>query len=386
MRQILPLWILFGLFIFITIPARAEFNFDKITVKLDSTEGEAIEKDFYCYSNWKSKYFMLDLTNKFSWPEHNENYSRFNIKAGLKEYKQFKLDLDYQWNERYRILSPEIKYYFELGPDLTIGLEYETETRSPILDIDQELKYCLEIGTVKMELDKDRWSYDLKLAQTGKDYPLDEIKNYTKKQLDHELTWKIQPNLKLNLSYDETTSYYPYNIDQDYWSSEVGIGGEYRFNEHWQLTGNIGGREEERGLTPYLDQRDLKIKLKNKPTKDLAFNLQVGSSQFDYYSEKSYTDPDEISLEDEDLKSRTENKAALECQSQFRKFKLAVELGLYGVYKDYSSTLVEDLKREGLYASLRWNPGKIGVELEMAPDGNFSRVNGFYQLKLEYSF
>ena len=332
---------------------------------------------------------MLDLTNKFSWPENNENYSRFNIKAGLKKHKQLKLDLDYQWNERYRILSPEIKYSFKLRPDLTIGLEYETETRSPILDIDQELKYCLDIGTIKMALDKHSWSYDLKLAQTEKDYPLDEINNYTKKQLNQELAWRIRPNFKLNLSYDETTRYYPYDIDQDYWGSESGISGEYRFNERWQLTGTIGGKEEERGLVPYLDQRDLKIKLKNKSTRDLTFNLQVGSSQFDYYSGKSYTDPDEISSEDEedeDLKSRVENKAVLECQSQLRKLKLAVEAGLFWVYKDYSSTLVEDLKREGLYVSLRWNPGKIGVELELAPDGSFSRVNGFYQLRLEYSF
>ncbi len=386
MRQFLSLWILFGLLTLITIPSRAEFNIEKISMMLDSTEGEAIENDLCCFSNWQFKNFRLELTNKFSWPEHNENYSKFNVKARLEEYEQLKLDLDYQWNQRYRIFSPELNYLLELSPDLTIGLEYGIETRNPIIDKDYKLKSCLEIGTLKMELDKDSWSYGLRYAQSGKEYPSDRIKNYTKKQLNQELAWRIVPNFKVNLSYAEATRYFPYDIDQDYWGSAAGIGGEYRFNERWQLTGTIGGKEDERGLAPYLEQRDLKIKLTNRRTKDLTFNLQAGSAQFDYSSERAYIDPDEISSEDEDLKSRIEKKVGLECNSRLKSLKLTVEGGLFWASKDYRSTLVEDLIREGLYASLRWNPGKIGVELEMAPDGNLWRVNGFYQLKLEYSF
>lgn len=388
MRLFLFFWIFFGLLIIITIPVRAEFQFDKITMKLDSTEGEEIEKDLYCYSDWKLKHFNLDLTNKFSWPENNENFSKFNVKAGFENYKQLKLNLDYQWNERYRILSPEINYYFELGRELTIGLEYETDTRNPVLDKDQELKYCQEIGTVIMELDKDKWSYDLKLTQAQKDYPDDELKNYIKNQLNHEFAWRIQPNLKLQFSFDEATGYYPYDIEinQDYWRSEAGIGGEYRFNNQWQIEGAFSAKEAEKGLAPYLAQQYLEVKLKNKPTKDVTINLRVSSTEFDYYSEIPYIDPDEITLEDEDQKSRDEYKVVLECQSQLKKFKLVFESGLFWVKKDYNSTLVEDFKREGFYASLRWNPGKIGLELEMAPDGNHWRTNGFYQLKVEYTF
>ncbi len=77
---------------------------------------------------------------------------------------------------------------------------------------------------------------------------------------------------------------------------------------------------------------------------------------------------------------------ALECQIQLREWQLSVETGLFLANMDYRSAQVEDINREGLYASLCWNPGKFGLELEMAPDGNFRRVNGFYQLRFEYYF
>ncbi len=286
MRILIFLWISLGLFILLTLPVTAEFDLDKMTIKIDSTEGKEIEKDFYCYSDWKLKHFRLDLTNKFSWPEHNENYFGFNVKAHFEEYKQLKLNMDYRWNERYRILSPEIKYQFELGPNLTIGLEYENNTRTPVLNEDRNLKYRTDSGSAKMELNKNNWSYDLELAHTRKDYPRDEVKNSTKNQLDQKLSWKVQPNLNLHLSYYETTSYYPYDIEisQDYWSSEVGIGSEYRFNDRWQMTGAFSAKEVESGLVPYLDQQYLDIKLKNKPTKDVTVNLRIGSKQMDYYS------------------------------------------------------------------------------------------------------
>lgn len=388
MRLILLLWILFGLFIIINYPARAEFNFDKLTIKVDSTEGKEIEEDFYCYSDWRINNLKLEMTNKFSWPVHNENYSKFNVKAYFEEYNQLKLNMDYQWNERYRIISPEVNYYFKLGQDLTISLDYETDTRNPINNEDQKLEYFMETGTVKMKLDKDSWSYDLNLAQTQKDYPEDEPKNYTKNQLDQEFGWRIRPNLKLLLSYFEATACYPYDIkiNNDYWKSETGIGGEYRFNDRWQVTGSFSNREEEKGLVPYLAKRDFEVKLKNKLAQDCTINFRVSSAEINYYSVIPYIDPDEFLFEEEDQKSRVENQAVLEWRSKLRKLNITVETGFYWLDKNYYSAQVEDFESKGLYASLHRNLGKIGLELEMAPDGTLWRRNGFYQLKLEYSF
>ncbi|MGE5606798.1 MAG: hypothetical protein ACM3YE_14045 [Bacteroidota bacterium] len=74
MRPFKIFWILFGLLAALALPAGAELAFDKITMQIQSTEGEMVEKDLYCYSDWKLKHFKLDFTNKFSWPENSENY------------------------------------------------------------------------------------------------------------------------------------------------------------------------------------------------------------------------------------------------------------------------------------------------------------------------
>ena len=116
MRSFKILWILFGLLIGCALPAKADFSFDKITLKIDWTPGETVEKDVYCYSDWEIKDLKLDLTNRFSWPENSDNYSKFNIKAGLENLKQLELALDYQWNQRYRIFTPEIAYDFKFKP------------------------------------------------------------------------------------------------------------------------------------------------------------------------------------------------------------------------------------------------------------------------------
>lgn len=388
MRRLIILGILFGLLILITFPVRAEFCVDKILVKLDSTEGEEIEKDLYSYSNWKLKHLKLDFINKFSWPEHNENYFGFNVKIFFEEYKQLKLDLDYDWNERYRILSPEIKYQLELGSYLTIGLEYGNSTRTPVLDKDQKYEYLMNYGSVGMDFTKNNWSYDLKLAQARKDCPLNERESYTKNALEQKLSWKVYPNLKLALSYYETTRYHPYDIkiSEDCWSSKTGIGGEYHFNDRWQVTGTFTTKEEEQGLVPYLNQQYREVKLKNKLNRDTTLNLRISSKQLDYYSQITSFGPDGAMPEEEDEKSRVELKGALECQTKLKKWQLTAETGLFMENRDYRSVQVEDINREGLYALLRWNPGKIRLELEMAPDGNLWRVNGFYQLRLEYCF
>ncbi|MGE5606797.1 MAG: hypothetical protein ACM3YE_14040 [Bacteroidota bacterium] len=298
------------------------------------------------------------------------------------------MDLDYQWNERYRILAPEISYDFKFDRGLTIGLEYETENRDPVLDEDLEFKYRMEAGTIKMALDKKNWSYDLKLAQTRKEYPEDEIKNYTKNQLDHELAWRIYPDFKIDFSYYETTRIYPEDpkISQDYWSSEAGLSGNYRFNDHWQMIGSFSVREAERGLTPYLDQQGWELKLKNKPSREVTIDLRVRAAEYDYYSDATYLDPDEIEVEEEDQKSRNENKVALECYWRLKELNLELEAGLFWVSKDYYSAQVADFQQEGIYTSFRWKLKKVGIELEIAPDGNLWRVNGFYQLKFEYYF
>ena len=388
MRLLRSVWILFGLFILTTFPARAEFSVAKLTMKIGHSEGEKIEKDFYCYSDYKFQHLNLDLTNKFSWPENNENFSKFNIKAGFEECKQLDLNLDYQWNGRYRILAPEIAYDFKYKPGLTIRLGYEAENRDPVLDKDWKQKYRMETGTIKMALDKKNWSYDLRFARASKEYPEDEIKDYTKDQLNQDFAWRIQPALKLNFTYYETNRFYPNDttISKDYWSSKAGVKGEYRFNDHWLMTGSFSVKEAERGLVPYLDQQSLELKLKNKPSRDVTIDLRVSSAEIDYYSEIEYLDPDGDGVEEEDQKSRFEDKAALECNWRLKDLNLVVEAGLFRVSKDYCSPQVADCQREGIYTSLLWKPQKIGIELQIAPNGNLWRVDGFYQLKFEYYF
>lgn len=387
MRSFKIRWILFGLLVGCAHPARADFSFDKIMMKIDWTPGETVERDVYCYSDWKLKDFKLDLTNKFSWPEDNVNFSKFNVKAGLEKYQQMELDLDYQWNQRYRIFTPEIACDFKFKPGFTIGLEYENESRNPVREEDLKYEYQMETGTVKMALDKKRWSYDLKLARTRKDYPKDQVKNYKKNQLDHDLVWRIHSDLKLNLSYYETTRFYPNDlkISQDYWGSEAGVSGDYRFNDHWRLIGSFCVREAERGLLPYLDQQNWELKLQNKPSRDVTIYLRVRAAEYDFYSDTAYFDPDEKDVE-EDLKSRIENKAALECYWRLKDLNLELEAGLFRISKDYYSSQAVDFEKEGIYTSLRWKSKKVGIELEIAPNGNLSRFSGFYQLKFEYYF
>jgi len=381
-------WMLLGLLVMIELPVGADFTFDKISLKIDSSEGEPAETDLYCYSDWKLKHFNLDLINKFSWPESNDNFSKFHVKADFEKYQQLELDFDYQWNERYRILAPEIAYDFKFKPGLIIGLEYETENRDPLLDKDWKLEYRIEAGTVKMALDKKDWSYDLKLARTQKEYPKEKIKNYTINQLNHDLAWRIQPDLNLKILYYGTSRLYAnvLKISQERWSSKTGLNGDYRLNDHWQIIGSFSLKEEEKGLTPYLDQQDWELKLKNKLNRNITFDLRIGSVEYDYYSDITYFDPDEMEAEEEDQKSRTENKVALECYWRLKELNLELEAGLFWISKDYSSSHVSNLQREGVYTSVRWKPKEVGIQLEIAPNGNLWRTNGFYQLKFQYYF
>lgn len=388
MRLVLFVWILFGLLLMITFPVRADFDIDKLTTKVGSVDGKEIEEDLYCYIDWQIQKLVLELTNRLSWPENNLNYSKFNIKVYLEDYQQLKLDMDYQWNERYRIFSPELNYKFTLWKDLIIKLGYENQTRTPVLEEEREKRYALETKLISMEYEKKVWNYMFRLSQTGKDCPDDEGEVYDKNQLDQKLTWRVGSNLKVILSYFEATTYYPYdiNIAKDSWKSETGIKGEYQINDQWQVISSFSIREEEKGLAPYLEKKNVKFEAKNEPIRDLDIRFKINSVNIDYYSELPYIDPDEILSEDDDQKSRVEKSAVLECRSKYRKFNITTEAGFFWASKQYHSSQVKDFESNGLYATLCWNPGKFGIELEIAPEGNVWRRNGFYQLKMEYCF
>lgn len=388
MRSFIFFWILFGLLNFAIVPARAEFIIDKLMMKIGSIEEQEIEEDLYCSYEWQIKKIIMDMVNRLSWPRDDQNYSRFNLTTYHEDYQQLKLKIDSQWNERYRIFSPEIEYYFKLWRDLKIGFDYKTQTRTPVSEEDQDKRFFMENGTIKIILDKKDWEYLLKLSQTQKCYPNDKRKDYTKNQLDQKLAWRIGSDLKLMLSYFEATGYYPedINISQDCWKSEIEIEGEYHVNDQWQVSGSYGDREEERGLIPYLSRKDIKGKIKFEPSRNIDIVFQVGSVNIDYYSKIPYIDPDGILLEEDDQKSREEKNATLKCRSVYRKVNLTVDTGFYWLSKNYKSAQVDDFDDRGLFATLYWNPGKIKWELEIAPEGNLWRRNGFYQLKVEYCF
>ncbi|NLY75991.1 MAG: hypothetical protein GX075_11930 [Firmicutes bacterium] len=380
--------IVLGMLLIMNNPVQAEFHLDKAMLKLDSTEGKKLEEDLYFYSSWFNERFRLNFTNKFSWPEHNENYNKFSVKAGFEEIRQLKMNLDYQWNRRYRIPAAKIAYYHNPKAGWGIGIEYQNDNREPVSDEDLKYKYHTETGIVKFDLQKDDWRYDLKLAQTRRDYPGKEVDSYAKNELEQGLAWRFGPNFRLDLSYYETTSYYPNDltITKDRWSSKQEVGGEYRFSHRWRLTGSFSVQESEKGLLPYLEKQSLEFKLNHKPAKDLNFDLRIRTTEFDFFSEAPYFDPDETPPEDDDRKSRTEGKIALESNLRLRNANLWIETGVFLDKRDYRLASEVDIAREGLYTSISWNPGNIGIELEIAPNGNLWRVNGFYQLKVEYHF
>jgi len=369
-------------------PVQAEFHLDKAMLKFDSTEGKELEEDLYCYSSWISERFRLDFTNKFSWPEHDENYNKFNVKAGFEELPQLKLNLDYQWNRRYRIPAAKIAYYHNPKAGWKVRIEYRSDNREPLLDKDLKYKYYTETGVVKFDLEKEDWSYDNKLAHTRRDYPRQEVNSYTKNELDQGLTWRFGPNFRLDFSYYETASYYPNDltITKDRWSLKKEVSSEYRFNDQWRLTGSFSAQESEKGLLPYLKKQTLEFKLKHKPAKDLNFDLRVQTAEFNFFSEAPYSDPDEMLPEEEDRKSRAEGKIVLGSDIRLRKANLRIETGLFLDKRDYRLASEVDITREGYYTSISWNPGNIEIELEIAPNGNLGRLNGFYQLKVEYHF
>jgi hypothetical protein len=386
MRSIKFLWILFGLLLLTASPVRADFDMEKLIMKVGSSEGKETEEDLYCYTDWHIKDVNLELTNKFSWPRNNVNYSKINLKTYFEDYDQLHFKIDYQWNDRYRILVPEIDYDFTLGKNLTFRIDYKYQTRSPVSDEDRINKYAMETGIVKMKYERDAWNYFLKLLRTQKGYPNNQVKDYDKNQLDQEIAWRITPDFKLGLSYFEAAGYFPDNINLDYWKSEMGIEGEYRINNQRQIFGYYSVREEEKGLVPYLTRKNLKAKIRSKPLRDLDVNFRVGLADIDYYTELPYSDPDEFILEDEDLKSRFEKNAVVESCWKLRQYNLTFEAGLFWVDKQYDSSRAASVERSGLYTTIGWNPGKFGIKLELAPEGNVWRGSGFYQLKMEYGF
>ncbi|NLW45802.1 MAG: TonB-dependent receptor [Firmicutes bacterium] len=386
MRSSVFLWILFGLLFLTTFPVRADCDVEKLIMKVGSSEGKEVEEDLYCYTDWQINNVILKLTNKFSWPQNKVNYSKVYLKTYLEDYDQLQFKIDYQWNDYYRILVPEINYDYTMGKNFIFKLNYQNQNRNPVLDEKQNLKYTRETGTVKMGYGKEAWQYSLKFSQTTKGYPNDQVNDYDQNQLNQELAWRITPNFKLGLSYFEATKYYPDNINLDSWKSEMGIEGEYRINNQWQVFGSYSAKEEEKGLVPYLTGQNLKAKVKSKPLRDLDVSFQVGLADLDFHAELPYKDPDQFLSKDEDLKSRVEKNALVKSCWKYRKSNLTIEAGLFWVDKQYDSPQIAGVERNGLYTTIGWNPGKFGIQLELAPEGNVWRKNGFYQLKMEYGF
>ena len=114
------------------LAAAPGFDLDKVTLDVDAQAGERTREVLTINPEWDWGWLRLDATARLYLSPAEENYSSVKTRLYLPEIaNRLKLDLDYQWNERYQLAATAAAYSWDLK-DLKFNFETEVGDRAAV--------------------------------------------------------------------------------------------------------------------------------------------------------------------------------------------------------------------------------------------------------------
>ena len=353
--------------------AAPSFDLNKVTLNIEAEANEATRGLLTITPEWDWGWLRLDLNNRIYLTPADDSYSSFKAKFYFPELaNRLKFDLDYQWNDKYRVSATGGSYSWNLR-DLKLGFEYEVGSRDAVPDYDDRYRYHWDRQGLDCDYYLADWHYGLSLKRLAKVYP--EATYYTSErlQLAQNLVWELSPATQWRLDYDETIADYPYDdsLKRSYWKDYWQLQFKHGRTSQWRWSCKYGRGDWDQGIEapPYRDSQELDLELASPTKRSNEFKFKLRLAKLDYYSNQSYTEPDEELDEDlEDLSNRFERKIALEWQRHYNYFSWGLEF----MWRNYDYRPGIDSTDSGIVATMNWKLTPSNLSLELAPWGSLT--------------
>jgi hypothetical protein len=382
---------LFGVIIFIgvivcdsLVVAASGMELDKAMLDLKWTEGETTTQSIlHLETSGDWDWLSLGILGKFYVVPIENCYSSLNSKLVFPKLNEDLIfRVGYDWDDKYQIYNAGVNYSCQPLQQTALEIGYKAEERHP--ELDTGCPYSLNDEMVRFTWKDKPWQYSFKLTRNDKEY----YQNYPqwtslKFQLGQSIAWHPQPNIQLQLEYQEDTGDYPAACDKDFWKEAWGLKGEYANRSEVHYSWEYSKLDWERGFEPYRNDQQIKLKLQSKlnPTTKVIIGAVCADLNYDS-QEQDYDEPGTYYLPETDLKSRVVSKIGVEVQFNWAPYTL--EIGSFLGKVDYDSKLVTDTIRFGIYGSLDWKLHQMELSLKFAPAGDLSQTDAYYQLAVIY--
>jgi hypothetical protein len=358
------------------------FELHNVSIAQERREGEPIERILRINGDTGWDWLRLGLKGKFLLAPVEDVYSTCNIQLNSPEFcKNLVFDSSYDWNDKYKIYNGKINYSFSPLKTLRIKTAYQNEKRTP--EKATGCPYLSNYESVALTWQQKPWKYSFNLARNDKDYYEDAQYTSLKYQFDQTLTWHPQTNVQLQVGYAENTGDYKTSSYKDFWKEEWIFNSTYKSKTKWRYEFEYRKLYWERGYELYRSSSKMQLKIGRKMNSTIQIAFNASFRDLDYFSgTPDYTEPGVYYMAEKDLKSRTESKAGLQLQIDYSNWTL--EMGPFWGYTDYDSSSVKDTNRLGLYAVMSRSYHNFEFSLKLAPGGDFSTQNAYYQLEVAY--
>ncbi|MGE5582365.1 MAG: hypothetical protein ACM3X9_07485 [Bacillota bacterium] len=366
--------------------ANSRFQPTKTTLDSEWKEGETASTA--CSTGFVSSRDRLALgaSARFYLQSPNEEYSKVDAWFAFPTIsKRLKVDWNYQWNQDYYIETAGVEYRFGFWRHFDLDLKAETGLRNSADGQNSKYRYNMDRQSLNLDYTSHKWDYRFKFNRAAKDYPVTTYYTSRKIQLDQGIKWRINPDLSMDLDYQESTGEYPYDTSLTWvsWKEKWTAAARYRFNDHFQLAFKSTMLDWDQGFNHYRDDRRLEMGLdwELSPVANLAAKLRVNALNF--YSAVEYYEPGDVVVGEDDLKSRSEIKLGVEYQYDWANFTIGIGYLMGNV--DYKAEQAPDSQKSSFYSLFTWKRGKFTLKIKAAPNGDLEQNKGIYQVKLEYN-
>ncbi len=372
-----------GMLFFITFTSTASgLELNKVSVSQERAEGEPGETILRLNGDAGWDWLHLGLTGKFFLVPIEDKYSSCNVKFTFPEFcKKLVFKAGYDWDDKYKIYNGKINYSFSLLKTIRMEIGYQNEERNP--ELDTGCPYRLNNESIALTWRQKPWEYSFNLKRNDKDYYEDAQYTSLKYQLGEALTWHPQTNMQLQIGYEESTGDYKTSGYKDYWKEEWIAEGKYQSKAKWRYEFKYQKLFWERGYEPYRSSYKLQLKMGRNinPTAKLTFSTSY--QDLNYYSaSQDYGEPGIYYKVERDLKSRIESRTGMELQFDYS--ELTWKIGPFWGHTEYDSSLVKEIDRLGIYAIVTWSYRNLELSLKMAPRGDLSTQDDYYQMEIVY--
>lgn len=290
-------------------------------------------------------------------------------------------DLDYRWNDTYRIWTAGAAYRLQPAPAWEWTAGYGGGYRDGLATGGSPYRYRFRKAEAILDYNQNPWSYSVGLFYHAKDYPVTRYYTSERLVLEQTVRWQPKRSSALYLSYLENTADYPYDesLTRSYFKTEWLLGGRHRFDDTPDLSWEVSSSQRHKGLNETSGVRSLDLCLRSRLGKRMAFQFQGGFTDRDYSKDAAPVEDDP----ETDLKSRTEQKTTLTWSYSLGE-AVAAEAGWFWIRFNYDEVFADDSSFTGLFTKVTWKPKPWQLVMKAAPWGDLNRRAGFYQVQVEY--